>query len=314
MKYIIALVLVISVSATYYLSNTTMGIKPKLTYEEKVKTNNKNHIGQLEKISLANYPDLDKRYKELKEVKEKSKNLVALKNDLRNKYQEVRSTGETARELAFFYLDLLLKINKIDPKDSDSILELADLSFERKVFSKASEYYQKYLELKDDSTVRARYASTLTFLGNYQDAITELDSIIKNEPKNFQALAFKTIALAQNSDVEGALKVGELALSNAPNDEAYTRFGSYLQKLKNNDSSLEAYLQNNEVTKLKFNKIVESDSSIDIYFTDFPMDKMPEFAKEKFFTNIRNSLDKEQKIKQVNFLDSKTNKIMTKLN
>lgn len=298
-------VLLLSVS---YLGNITLGKKPKLKEKELSR--------HLRNVNLNNYPKLKKEYEE---INFKNKNIDIskiknLKNRIKQAYEAERLDGKNGRSLAFYYLDLLLKLKSLNPKDSKTILELGDISFERRVFGKAKEYYLDYLDLANtDSEVRARLASAYTFLGEFDKAISELDEILIKQPKHFQALAYKAIALSQKKEFEKAILVGEKALENAPTDEAFTRFGSYLEKLKasSNSDPLEDYFRNNNVTKNKFLKIEKDEDKIKVYLKDFPFENMPVFAKEKFKKSIKSNLVNK---KQVVIIDTTSKKEMTLFN
>lgn len=299
--FIAAVFTVILVSVNY-LGKVTLGNKPTVKEKELSK--------HLSTVSLNNYPKLKSDYEALN-LNKKNVDILKvkkLKNEIKKAYEAERLDGKNGRSLAFYYLDLLLKLKSLNPKDKETILELGDISFERQVFKKASEYYLEYLNLKKkDFEVRGRLASAYSFLGEFDTAIFELEKILSENPKHFQALAYKAIALAQKNEIDSAISIGELALENAPTDEAFTRFGSYLEKLKNKKkaSSLENYFRTNSVTKSKFIKIEEKQNEVKVFLKDFPFESMPEFAKEKFKQNVKKHARKNKKIIIVDITSSK---------
>jgi tetratricopeptide (TPR) repeat protein/ribosomal protein L40E len=142
----------------------------------------------------------------------------------------VSAQGDHAKILE--QVDYLAGILRQNPNDITALIALADLSFNNKAFTKAAEYYSRYLQLVPaDNSVRSRYGSSLTFLGAFDEAIFELNQILSEEPGHFQALAYLSIAYAQSGNRELALKAGQAALENAPDGEARERFVGFLESL-----------------------------------------------------------------------------------
>ena len=248
-----------------------------------------------------NFPELNR----LREAVEKDDTnlqlLVELAENLKGKVIATRD-----KNLIFELIDILNKILIVDEKNSFALLELANITFESKVFSKASEYYQRYLEINpEDNVIRTRYASSLIFLQKIDAALAEVNHVLKSEPENFAALSYKAIAYAEQGDKEKALKIGESALVVAPTPEVKERFASYLETLVkkdlkmandklDNQSQLETYLTTNQVTAVKFVRLEAKGRELLIYLKDFPMAQMPEFAKQKFFSSLKANLEKDQ--------------------
>lgn len=221
--------------------------------------------------------------------------------------------GENANKYKFDYMEALVKTLELAPNDPDALLMFAEFTFTEKVFDKAAEYYQKYLALyPNDLDVRSRYASTSTFLGRYDEAITELNKVLEENPEHFQAKAFLSIAHSQAGSIEKALSIGAEALKIAPSDEAKQRFGAFLDSLREKDknpvSKITSMLQAHPIVAPKFEsaKLVE-EKVIEIRLKDFPMKKMPEIAREKFLARLQSSLKKGYTAQLV---DTKTNTVM----
>jgi tetratricopeptide (TPR) repeat protein len=251
---------------------------------------------------------------------------------------KIRNTQDAPPAVVFETIDVLSKIVAIEPNDADALITLADISFDRKAFTKALDFYERYLQLRaDDAGARARYASTLTFLGRYDQSIKELQSIIEKDPKNFPALAYLSITYAQSGAVQKAKEVAATALAAAPSDEARQRFSAFVASLESmpeggagqsappggesgkaqgsqqaTGTGLQGFLaavKGNPVAGPKFIRHeVLADGTLRLFFREFPMSQMPPFAKEKFFTGLKRSAQATQvtSIKQIHFMDDLT--------
>jgi tetratricopeptide (TPR) repeat protein len=244
---------------------------------------------------------------------------------------ELRADPFSSPELALEAVDVLGRILRRMPDDSEAMVMMADVSFDQRAFSKAEELYKKYLEqVPGDVGARARYASTLTFLGKFDDSIRELDGILIKEPKNFPAKAYLAITYAQQGNIDKAKAVAQEALDLAPSQEARERFSAFVTSLESapKESSDEtpgpmaesgngapfenpivAAVRNNPVAGSKFVRAEsEGDGTLRLFFSDFPMQAMPPFAKEKFFQGIKDkaAAQREKTFRRVVFLDEKS--------
>lgn len=218
----------------------------------------------------------------------------------------LRADPQATPELALDAVDVLSRILQKTPEDAEALVMMADVSFDQKAFTKAVDFYQRYLKKEPtDFGARARYASTLTFLGKFDESITELKGILDKDEKNFPAMAYLAITYAQKGDIQEAKKVAALALDSAPSDEARARFSSFVTSL--NESSqpsttaqvpekslpidkLVGAMKSNPVAGPKFVRgEMKGSDTVLLFFKDFPMQAMPPFAKEKFFTSVKSS-------------------------
>lgn len=197
-----------------------------------------------------------------------------------------------------------------ESENSLSLKRLADSAFESQAFEEAAIYYKKYLAISpEDNLYRGRYASSLIFLGDSEAALNELDKVLIEDPGNFSALAYKAIALAEANKKEEALKVAEQAIPLAPDDMGRERFQAFINSLSNKAEQgfqeLENYLKSNSITASKYMKYEAASKTLTLYFQDFPISSMPEFAKNKFFQKIKSTLSKD--IEKIIFIDTATN-------
>ena len=240
----------------------------------------------------------------------------------------LRADPQATPELALDAVDVLSRILQKTPEDAEALVMMADVSFDQKAFTKAVDFYQRYLkEEPTDFGARARYASTLTFLGKFDESISELKGIIEKDAKNFPAMAYLAITYAQKGDIVEAKKAAAVALDNAPSDEARSRFSSFVTSLNETSGESGATQANASqpsegaspiekiVNAMKSNPVagpkfvrgeLRGTDTLLLFFKDFPMQAMPPFAKEKFLSGVRSNSDEAVAagVKKVEFVES----------
>ena len=274
----------------------------------------------------TNPADANDKIKELRaelEINPKSiPNLKALSAELWNL---LPNEGEPSQALVLEIIDTLGKILAIDSKDGESLLMMANITFNQKVFSKSSEYFERYLAITpDDLEARASYASTLTFVGKPAEALKQLDTVLAKNPKAFQPLAFKAITLGQMNKLDEARKVGAEAMLVAPNDEAKKRFQGFLDSLSgmrqgntpqnqadNDESVTLRYLKQHQIVGPKLVRSEIKEKILSVYLENFPMEAMPPFAKEKFESALKEQLKNDSNIVvKLRLIDNANNKVL----
>jgi Flp pilus assembly protein TadD len=226
---------------------------------------------------------------------------------------KLRNRPDAPPALVFEAIDVLSRILTLSPDDPDALLMMGDVSFDQKAFTKAVEFYERYLKLApNDLGATARYASTLTFLGRYDDSIKQLDSVLVRDPNNFPAMAYLAITFAQKGDMPKAKDLGAKALDLAPTEEARARFSGFVQSLSSQADGVPqapaqpqpqrasaggfesgiagfvATIKGNPIAGPKFVRYDDSSPGVvKLVFRDFPMSQMPPFAKEKFFGGVK---------------------------
>ena len=191
-----------------------------------------------------------------------------------------------------------------------------------------------------DQGARTRYASTLTFLGDFDTSISELNSVLKQDPKNFPAMAYLSITYAQRGDIPKARELGSAALNLAPSDEAKARFSAFMTSLDGQTVTSTSPSRGNVapppsdaapvvtgvegfVAKVKANPVAgpkfvgheEVKGNLQLTFKDFPMSQMPPFAKEKFFGSLRKAAQEANisSVTTISFIDLATGKTMEQI-
>jgi cytochrome c-type biogenesis protein CcmH/NrfG len=228
---------------------------------------------------------------------------------------KLRNDPKAPPTVVFEAIDVLGKILAIAPNDPGALVMMADVSFDQRAFTKAQDFYERYLKIEPDNLgARARYASTLTFLGQYDKSIQELNTVLKVDPKNFPAMAYLSITYAQQGDVSKAKQYGKSALNLAPSDEAKARFSAFMGTLNESgkttaesaprgtlaaqstevvggQSGLLGFISSVRANPVAGPKFVRYDDSkagvVRLVFREFPMGQMPPFAKDKFFNTLR---------------------------
>lgn len=272
-------------------------------------------------------------------IKYKAVQDAALKapNDLKlqNEYAAVlvgliREQEEPPQGLILEAVEQLSKILAINPLEPDALLSLADISFNQQIFSKAAGLYERFLALRpNDEEVRTRYGSSLMFQGEFDKSIEQQKMVLKKNPKSFQATAYLAIAIGQKGDVAAARTTAKRALELAPNDEAKKRLQAFIDSLDKKPAglkpdeaqprqetgavapvdagatSLEAALRNNPVAGRKFGSLTISGDTATVKMVDFPMQGMPPFAKDKFYSSLADAA-KSSGVKTIIFVDSAT--------
>ena len=223
----------------------------------------------------------------------------------------------------------MLSLPERHPEDAEVLKQLADISFDQQVFTKATGVYERYLALQPaDNAARTRYASALTFTQTFSEAETELKKVLTVEPQNFQAQAYLSITYSQMGATQAALDSGKRALEIAPSDEARARFKEFLDRVETDQGSapsdspkephekLIAFVRDNPIAGPKFaGANYAADGTLTLQFSAFPMDKMPPFAKEKFLNGIKDFAEENavKDVQRIKFADKASGAIMEEM-
>jgi len=286
---------------------------------------------QTEDVAVSDEPKLLAMQKEVEKSPDDLSKLKVYAGMLGDK---LRANPAAPPALVFEAIDVLGKILKAEPNDPGALVMMADVSFDQRAFTKALDFYERYLKIDPtDLGARSRYASTLTFLGRYNDSIGELNSVLKQDPKNFPAMAYLAITYAQSGDVPKAKQMGSTALQLAPSEEARARFSAFVSSLDSVEKDegpvttaqvasgstgagidgFIASIKANPVAGPKFVRYEAGDSGVlKLVFRSFPMSQMPPFAKEKFFGGIKTAAKQNglENISRVSFIDEATSSEM----
>ena len=222
----------------------------------------------------------------------------ALATAIGDKMRAATPQGEAPPEtLAIELLDVLGEILARVPEDRQSLISMANLSFNLTAFPKAVEMYERYLKVAPtDDEARATYASALMFVGRGDEAIRELQAVVSRNSMAFQPRALLAVALAQAGRMNEAKVAGDAAAELAPSSEAREKLVSFLKEAMHRDApaepgtaeaAVENVVKKSSVAGPKLVRVNRSSpSQITITMKDFPMSAMPPFARDKFVSGI----------------------------
>jgi len=245
------------------------------------------------------------------------------------------SKKQPAQGLVLELVDSMQHVLDLDPNDTETLLNMGNISYNFEVFDKAAHFLGQYLQIaKDDFNTRSTYASALSFLGKFEEAEKELLYVIAKEPKFFLARANLAITYALSGDKDAANKATKEAIPYAADKITIEKFEGFINQLLSpkettvNESNqqiqpsqpesdlaaLESSIRSNPVAgpKFVFAKS-EADTIINLHFANFPMKAMPPFAKEKFLKGIIDVIKTEklnEHYKLLRFLDHATGDVM----
>ncbi|MDZ4784572.1 MAG: hypothetical protein SGJ02_00715 [bacterium] len=248
---------------------------------------------------------------------------------------KVQSLTEPPQGLVLELIDSMRHVLELAPDDKETLLNMGNISYNFQAFDKAAEYFKLYLDIENgDFNTRATYASALTFNGDFDTAEKELLFTLAKEPSHFLARANLAINYAVSGNKSEAQKAANEALNYAPNEEAKKKFSEFLKSLFTEKKqlktptipkstvptqfvALDSYLRSNPIAGPKYIRIVASSRDVmDAHFSNFPMSAMPTFAKEKFYSGIKEEVSKHPEMSifvKLRFLDHSTGEVLAEL-
>jgi cytochrome c-type biogenesis protein CcmH/NrfG len=129
--------------------------------------------------------------------------------------------------------DLTSKI-KQNPKDFESIVELANMNFDQKNYDDAIKLYKKAMELRPEAlNVRTDMGTAMFYQNKFDDAIVAFQEVLKTDPKNAQALFNMGVAMLHGkNDPKRALEFWERLVETNPDHPQAVFVKEQIQKLK----------------------------------------------------------------------------------
>lgn len=249
----------------------------------------------------------------------------------------VAANPEAPQTLVMELVQSLRHILDLDPNDPNSLLNMANVSYNYQVFDKAAQYYELYLKfVPNDIQSRATYASALSFIQEHDRAESELLRVLNEKPDYFLALANRAINFAFQGDKQKTEAAVKKAVAHAPNNDAKEKFTGFIDRLLNPEQPKESQAQPNPtgsehtrvdllVDFVKANPVagpkfaysaLPRPNSLELYFSKFPMEQMPPFAKQKFLGGIQakaKELGLSGVLNELLFLDADSKNVMEKL-
>ncbi|MDC4225898.1 MAG: tetratricopeptide repeat protein [Candidatus Manganitrophus sp.] len=129
-----------------------------------------------------------------------------------------------------------------DPKDIEALVFMGNANYDIQRFEKAKEFYQKALEVDPNNThVRTDLASSYRSLGETDQALEELNKVLKSDPKHEVALYNSGIILLNDkNDAEKATAAWEKLVQLKPNDPLSQELKKKISELKQTGSPSKA--------------------------------------------------------------------------
>jgi thioredoxin-like negative regulator of GroEL len=123
---------------------------------------------------------------------------------------------------------------KQNPKDFDSIVELANLNFDQRSYDDAIKLYMKALEIRPDAIhVRTDMGTALFYQNRFDEAIKEFELTINADPNNAQALFNLGVAMLQGkNDAARALEYWQKLVDTNPSHPQAAFVREQIKKLK----------------------------------------------------------------------------------
>lgn len=148
--------------------------------------------------------------------------------------QQQQPSPEQMKAMADKQAAPLLEQLKSKPNDPALLAQIGNIYYDTQIVPVAIEYYQKALAIDPkNSAVRTDMATALFYNNDPDHAIVEFDHVLKEDPKNGNALFNRGIVKWQaKMDVNGALADWELLLKQNPNYEQADKVKMYIAQAK----------------------------------------------------------------------------------
>jgi tetratricopeptide (TPR) repeat protein len=214
--------------------------------------------------------------------------------------EEAKHTGEVGHLMRA--VQSYSKVLQIDPGSGKALLGMANVSFESGVFDKARDYYDRLLEVEPGNLkARTDLALVLLQLGENQEALTRLEKLCQQNPDYFPSRLSLALARKLVGDKSGAKETALIAAKLAPDDEGRLVVSKFLEGIdKPTDVkpttdehvspaiAIDQFFRNHQIVGPKLVQIRwTGPNSADVRLKEFPMDKMPPFARDKFIASVR---------------------------
>ena len=124
------------------------------------------------------------------------------------------------------------------PDNLDALRSLGNVAFDRKQPEPAIGFYQRYLAKKpDDAEVRTDMGTMYLAAGNAREALVQFETVLKQNPKFFQAQFNAAIAYRTLGEQEQSLAALAQAREIAPDDRTRTQVDQLIAHLQSQPSA-----------------------------------------------------------------------------
>jgi tetratricopeptide (TPR) repeat protein len=123
---------------------------------------------------------------------------------------------------------------KENPKDFDSILELADMNFDQKNYVDSISLYKRALDLRPDAlNVRTEMGTALFYQKRFDDALATFKESLRTNPNDAQTLFnLGVVMLHGKNDPQAALQYWQQLVEANPNHPQAQFVKEQIQKIK----------------------------------------------------------------------------------
>ena len=123
---------------------------------------------------------------------------------------------------------------KQNPRDFDSIVELADMNFDQKNYDDSIKLYKRALEIKPDAVnVRTEMGTALFYEQHFDDALATFKESLRTSPNDPQTLFnMGVVMLHGKNDPQGALQYWQQFVDKNPNHPQAALVKEQIQKIK----------------------------------------------------------------------------------
>ncbi len=207
---------------------------------------------------------------------------------------------------------------KLDPDNLTALRGIGDIDYDNNKYDEAIAAYEHYLKKKpEDPEVRTDLGTMYLYTGNADQAVIQYKRALGYKPDMFQAYFNLGVAYAQQDKVKDATAALTHARKLAPDENARTQVEGLLAKLTGAPppamassktppaasaappapaattfhEQVEQVVRTLPVAGTKVGTVQwPSELKAKVTMNNFPMDKMPPFAKEKFLSDLKSGI------------------------
>jgi Flp pilus assembly protein TadD len=285
------------------------------------------HASKAKKQSSAEALPLSAELKELEaEVNNNPKDIELRLRFADAMISEARKTGEVAHLMRA--VQSYSKALEIEPRNKGALLGMANVSFESGVFDKAKDYFNRLLEV-DPGNLKARTDLNLVKLqlGETEEALQGLQRLARENAKSFPITLSLALAQKMVGDRESARATANSALPLAPDEDGRKIVQNFLSGLDQPDQekralaadvspaiAIDQFFRSHPIVGPKVKRISWSDAtSVQVRLAEFPMDKMPPFAREKFIRSVKGLIQSFSSNVKVQLIADEDGKVMEEI-
>ncbi len=214
----------------------------------------------------------------------------------------------------------------LGPDDSEALRGAGNIDYDQQRYDEAIAAYEHYLRLKpDDPDVRTDLGTMYLSTGNATMAVGQYRAVLAGHPDFFQARFNLAVAYLEEKKLDQARRQARRALALAPNEQARSAVTNFMTGTLGEPaqpeagaapskpattakvpgsaasssaddaaafrSAIEHYLRQMPVVGAKVEAVRwPSPLAATVLTRDFPMDRMPPFARAKFIDDVKSGI------------------------